>query len=128
MNGSAKGLKVCAIIWLIIMLLGSTIAAIIIWKESTYYGYYSTRINGTMVAIGFGVLAGGSLVGLTIFFLLSCIASMADSDSVWIDYSDEKAQRVIEKSVSKVLEDKKKLFKNNSPYESDSISDQLPRL
>ena len=68
-DSNAKGLKICAIIWLILILLGSLIGAIIAWKAASF--------SSTFVGIGFGILFGGGFVAALGYFFLSCIADIA---------------------------------------------------
>ena len=114
----SRGLKVCATIWLILLGLGSFIAAAIVWSNDKY---------GNMAGIGFGVLLGGALVALTGFFVMQCIAEIAEGKEVYhVDFSEEKVKKIVEQAVTDALSKQKKETKEQSGEEN--YSDILPTL
>ena len=129
-NGNAKGLRVCAIIWLILSLIGALVGAIIVWSNSVHKGYWSSYVDGGLVALGFGILLGGSFVAILTFFLFSCIADIANESynhDVRADIGFEKNVGVIVSGVSNALENKKGLFRSENTQQ-DNVADELPNL
>jgi len=123
----SRGLKVCATIWLIVLGLGSFIAACIVWSNARYYGWYSYHVDGTLVGIGFAVLFGGALVALTGFFLLSCIAEIAENNSVYVaNYSEDRIQKMLEETMKKTMSGLN--VKTDEESEEKEIADNLPQI
>ena len=127
--GKCERLRICAIIWLILLCSGSLIAAIIIWNNSSHSYYSHTYVNGGMVALGFGVLAGGVFVAVLTFFLFSCIADIANEsfDHYVRIVSTTADSKLIDNAVRSALEAKKELFVTKATQE-DAIENELPPL